>query len=391
MDRIVRIVIINKYVHVTGGADLHCIELAEGLRDRGHEVAFISTADERNLDKAGVFIKSDLTNSTRKELSGHKAAQVAASAIWNASAAKATTELLSTFRPDIVHTHKLYPQLSVAPVVAASRHHVPIVQTVHDYEFISASTIDDTGGWRDRDEERAAYRTLNTALFGVKRLFHRSRVNKWISVSRSTAAAYREHGIPTTVLPNFTRISTEAPLCFENRQGILFLGRLTEEKGLRHVLELPNHLPQYPIMIAGDGPLSAEVERSASRFSSVTYLGKLDGSAVARQLASARLVVMPSLWREPGPLTALEAMSAGTPVIAYNTGGLAEYVRDAGGGIVVPPSATELARAISSIYGDCSRWTESSVRAREAVQRDHTRSSYLDRLDKVYVETLEVK
>ena len=60
--------------------------------------------------------------------------------------------LVREFRPDVVHAHKLYPQLSVAPVVVAARHRVPVVQTLHDFELVSASLLDVRGGRLDRDE-----------------------------------------------------------------------------------------------------------------------------------------------------------------------------------------------------------------------------------------------
>ena len=386
-----RIVLVNNYARVTGGADIHCLDLAKGLRERGHEVAFIATANKRNVDQQGVFVPTIVTRETRSEMTGARAAQVACRSIWNPSTAAATKKLLGSFRADIVHAHKLYPQLSVAPIVVAASRRIPIVQTVHDYEFISASSIDDTGSWRDQNEDRVAYRALNTALFGVKRLLHIPRIDRWISVSRSTASAYLEHGINTTVLPNFTGPLVGALPRFEERKGILFIGRLAEEKGIRHILDLPIHLPKHPITIAGDGPLASEVEHAAHMFSNLTYLGKLDSEAVARQIASARLVVMPSQWREPGPLAALEAMAAGTPLIAYDNGGLAEYVLDAGAGVVIAPSTASMADAISSIYNDRTCWESFSANACDAIQRQHTLPRYLDRLEQVYVEAISPK
>lgn len=383
-----KIIIVNNYARVTGGADHHCLELANGLRERDHQVAFISTYDKQNIEHEGTFVPTIVTRETRVSVKGLAATRVARCAIWNPSVVTATKELIASFRPDVVHAHKLYPQLSVAPVVVAATRGVPVIQTVHDYEFISASTIDDTGGWRDRDEEHASYRALNTALFGIKRTLHRPRVKEWISVSRSTAAAYREHGIETNVLPNFTDSQPEIPPPFGSREGIVFIGRLAEEKGLRHVLELAKHLPTYPIIIAGDGPLSQEVVLAAQEYPSISYIGKLNSSEVAQRLRLARLVVMPSLWREPGPLAALEAMSAGTPVIAYDTGGLAEYIGDASAGLVVPPSAIDMANAITSIYDDSRRWDDFSSNAREAVRRQHTLSLYLDRLEGIYTDAI---
>jgi glycosyltransferase involved in cell wall biosynthesis len=275
-------------------------------------------------------------------------------------------------------------------MVVASRLGVPIVQTVHDYEFISASPLDDAGSWRDREEERFSYRSLNTLLYGVKRLTHAPRIDAWISVSRSTGEAYRERGITTTVLPNFTgRFGGVGP-SFEDRHGVLFIGRLSEEKGLRDVLDLPRHLSsRLPIRIAGEGPLLDEVRQATEVFPAVSYLGKLGRDDVAQELASARMVVMPSLWREPGPLAALEAMATGTPLIVYDNGGLAEYVTDATGGIAVTPSVMSLASAVTSLYDDRERWEEFSSNAREAIQRDHTLPVYLDRLEGIYSDLIE--
>lgn len=382
-----KIILVNKYARVTGGSDLHCLELAKGLRDRGHEVAFLSTVDDDNLDHGGIFIPRSVSNSTRGETTGINAAGVARRAIWNPTAAAAMKELLSAFRPDVVHAHKLYPQLSVAPIVTASARGIPVVQTVHDYEFISASPIDDTGRWLDLEESRLSYRALNTVLFGIKRLFHTPRVSRWISVSRSTSDAYTEHNIATTVLPNFTQPFKGELRRFADREGIVFIGRLSEEKGLRHILELPEHLTSVPVLIAGDGPLSNEVRRAADVFPSLTYRGKLDRESVAQQLASARVALMPSLWREPGPLSALEAMAAGTPLVAYDNGGLAEYVKDADAGIIVSPSVTSLAAAVASVYDDRARWEKFSSNACHAIQRNHTLAVYLDRLEEIYTES----
>jgi glycosyltransferase involved in cell wall biosynthesis len=323
-------------------------------------------------------------------MTGTKAAGIAARALWNARAAAATRQLVGSLDPDIVHVHKLYPQLSVAPVVVASRMGIPIVQTVHDYEFISASPFDDAGSWRDCVEKQLSYRTLNTLLFQAKHLIHSPRVNSWISVSRSTCQAYRERGITATVLPNFTEPFTGRVPSFDDRRGILFMGRLSEEKGLRHVLELPRHLSsEIPVTLAGEGPLRDEVRLATEAFPCVTYLGKLDREGVARQLASARVVIMPSLWREPGPLAALEAMAAGTPLIVYDNGGLAEYVANAAAGIIVTSSVTLMANAITSLYDDRERWEKFSSSARDAIQRDHTLQVYLDRLEGIYSDSID--
>src|SRR5580692_1496692 len=182
-----RITIVHKYTRPTGGADIHCVGLARALRARGHEVVFLSTSSPENLDDRGIFIPASVTNDSRDALSPARRAEAAARALWNPRAASAMRRLIAEFRPDIVHAHKLYPQLSVAPVVIASRRRLPIVQTLHDLELCSASALDPSGSWLDRDETRFAYRLLNEATFGVRRLVHVPRVHRFVAVSQFLA------------------------------------------------------------------------------------------------------------------------------------------------------------------------------------------------------------
>ena len=102
--------------------------------------------------------------------------------------------LIARFRPQVVHAHKLYPQLSAAPVVVAHRAGIPVVQHLHDYEFISASWRDHSGGWMDRDESRRSIRALNDATFVVRRALHARAVDAWIANSRYVAGRHATRG-----------------------------------------------------------------------------------------------------------------------------------------------------------------------------------------------------
>ena len=303
---------------------------------------------------------------------------------WNRDAAAATQRLLTDFEPDVVHTHKLYPQLSVAPVVAAARRSVPVVQTAHDYEFVSASAIDDRGRWYDRDESRPSYRLLNTVLFRIKRAAHVPRVSDWITVSRDLAGVYRERGgIESRPLPNFV-IAGEPALSRTARSGALHIGRLTPEKGIEQVIEVARQLPELSVTVAGHGPLADLVTRSASEIPNLTFEGPLEPAAVAQRMRSARLLLMPGTWREPGALVALEAMSAGTPVVAYDRGGLAEYVKSAGGGLISPPGLAAFILQIRRLLENDRLWQELSDRGAEGARTTHAPDVYLDQLESVY-------
>src|SRR2546430_16053262 len=110
---------VNKYAHLTGGADQNCLALVRLLAERGHDVAMLSTASPDNVIRDGKFIDLRVTHSTRRSLTTARRLDVAVRALWNPDAARAMGDLIAGFEPDVVHTHKLYPQISVAPIVIA--------------------------------------------------------------------------------------------------------------------------------------------------------------------------------------------------------------------------------------------------------------------------------
>lgn len=384
-----RIVIVNNFAYVTGGADHHCFALARALRKRGHQVAFLSTESTSNEETGGEFVSCSVTNSTRDALPASRRVGVAARAIWNRECAAALGRLLEGFRPDVVHLHKMYPQLSVAPAVLAARS-VPVVQTLHDYELAAASAFDHRGGRLDRHESRASYRLLNTLTYPLRRHLHARLVDRFVAVSDSVANTYAEHGIEAVVLPNFVEDEAGADaLALERpREGILFAGRLSDEKGVLDVLELARRLPDTPVTIAGDGPLAGTVAAEARRLGNLRFRGQLDHPVLRESMRSAQLLVTPSRWDEPASLVALEAMRGGTPVVGYDRGGLAEYVRRANAGILVESDVGRLAEACRALQSRPDVWQRYSRAGPRAVRRFHSPERYLPRIEAVYREAM---
>ena len=378
-----RIVLVNKYAHVTGGADRHVLLLRRALKERGHAVVLISTAG----GEADFEIPLTITHATREALSAPRKGVVALSALWNRNAARLTADVIESFNPDVLHAHKLYPQLSVAPIAAARRRRVPIVQTVHDYEFISANPLDHSGGRFDRGESRLSYRALNDLTFIVRRRVHAPAVDEWVSVSDAVARRYGARGIQTTVLPNFVELAARDPA--DSRSGVVFIGRLTEEKGVRHVIGLASELPDTEVSIAGWGQLAPVVECAAEKLENLRFSGRIDSEAVARMLAHARVAVIPSLWEEPGAIVLLEAMAAGTPLVVYRMGGIADYVEDAGAGLVVDPNVADMQAAVERLLHDDLLWSACSRRAVDAVRSRHSVTRYVDLLVEIYDRALD--
>lgn len=119
----------------------------------------------------------------------------------------------------------------------------------------------------------------------------------------------------------------------------LLAGRLVERKGVRVALEAARRLERpLPLWVAGDGPLAGEVARAAQASGGrVRFLGWQDRGGMARLLAGARSLWLPSLWAEPFGLVGLEALWLGRPVVASAVGGVGQWLRPGENGFVVPP------------------------------------------------------
>ena len=295
-------------------------------------------------------------------------------------------ELLGVFKPEVVHVHKCYVQLSVAPVVVASRNRVPLVQTVQDYEFLSASPFDSEGGRWDHWETSFSYQALNSATFLPRSLIHRPRINRWIAPSESVYRSYLSiGGIESTVIPNFAASSSGTALPFQKRDGVLYLGRLSPEKGIGHILEAARLLPEVRFTIAGDGPLKSEVLDAVDVLPNLVYVGFVSSAEGRKLIRKSLACVLPSLWQEPGALFCLEAMAEGTPVICYSSGGPSEFVSKSRAGVVCKrPDPADLTEAVTSMGSDPVVWGAFSEGGRNGIQDQHSVASYMDSLERVY-------
>ncbi len=133
--------------------------------------------------------------------------------------------------------------------------------------------------------------------------------------------------------------------------------------------------------------MSDEVQRASRELPNLSAPGGLDGSEVRELLVRSRVALMPSLWDEPGPLVALEAMAAGTPIVAYRRGGLAEYVANAKCGSVVPSDFVAMGSEAARLHSVRADWETASASGLRAVATTHSPAAYVDRLEAIYRET----
>ena len=120
---------------------------------------------------------------------------------------------------------------------------------------------------------------------------------------------------------------------------MLFLGRLSPEKGIRTLLRAYEALSEaLPLVIAGEGPEHHSLEECARlKGLPAHFLGFQQGEPLRAVLSGARAVIIPSEWYENAPLAVLEAFAAGKPVIGARIGGIPEMIHDGTDGLLFSP------------------------------------------------------
>ncbi|MDV6231956.1 glycosyltransferase family 4 protein [Rhodococcus cercidiphylli] len=232
--------------------------------------------------------------------------------------------------------------------------------------------------------------TMTSAKQRVVVRFARSAVRVAVSVSEATAVPLRAAGLPVVVshngvpwpVPRFGGELHAPPVV-----GILAL--LTPWKGHRVLLDAVATLPEIRVELAGgsfpgDRDYVAELHERASRSDlagRVEFLGHTDAKSALQRWD---VVVSSSTSPEAGPLSVLEAMSHGLPVIGTDHGGTHEFLADGAGILVEPGNVAALAAAISTVIGDSNRRRALGDTARHRVASRHdigrTLPELLDRL-----------
>ncbi|HSJ27031.1 MAG TPA: glycosyltransferase family 4 protein [Acidimicrobiia bacterium] len=276
---------------------------------------------------------------------------------WNPLSARRLATVLSAASPDVAHVHNTWFQLSpsIFPVLRDAG--VPVVATVHNYRHACLN------GQLFREGEICTLCVGRHPLPGVVRGCYRGsmpqsaalavsvslgRANSfWAdSIDRFVAMTDFERdqlvgfGLPAdriTVKPHFVEdggVRTTPP---SGGDTLLFVGRLTVEKGVETLLQAweaasPSNLR---LKVVGDGPLRDRLEGSAQ--SSVEFTGWLPRHEVAAEMRRTRSLLFPSVWYETFGLVAIEAMVAGTPVLASDLGGIPQVLDAAGSDLLAPP------------------------------------------------------
>ena len=339
---------------VPGGVQQQVLGLARSLRAKGHEVRVLGPCDGPPPD---AFV-TPLGNSLPTAVNGSIAPLAP-----DASAALRTIRALNDEAFDVVHVHEpLVPGPSLTALLVKM---APVVATFH-----SAG-------------ESAAYRTFARQLKWVA-----SRIDIRVAVSKDAVElAQRYIGGDYEVLFNGIELGDySSPSTTPRENAIFFIGRHEERKGLSILLEALSKLPpDVCLWIASDGPQTAELKTRFASDTRIEWLGRISDSEKISRMGRASVFCAPSLHGESFGVVLLEAMAAGTPVVASNLDGYRNVATDDETALLVETgNVASLAAAIARVLVD------SRLAARLTTNgREHAQRFSMDALADRYVEMYE--
>jgi glycosyltransferase involved in cell wall biosynthesis len=231
------------------------------------------------------------------------------------------------------------------------------------------------------------------------------KVDSIVYVAEATRQLYRRHGVPEhereSLVPGGVDVSRYHPPAHRASQDdglirILFVGRICQEKGVREAIMAVQAVQcrvrlsivgvaQNDTQKAYENELRVMVANDPGLSERVCFCGGLRGRALIEAFQSADFFIVPSLWDEPAPMVIAESFASGVPVIAFDSGGLKERVRDGEDGLIVPKGDIPgLATAFDRLSSDENLRRSLGEAARKRAEKDFSLETMLGRYRKIY-------
>ena len=404
-----KVLLVNKFHWYKGGSEKYYFELAELLKENGHEVAFFSMKNEKNI-KTGEkeYFVDEIDLNTGSKL---KALDV----IYSKANYKKMKEALNDFKPDIVHINNFQRQLSASIIKAIKEENIPIVFTAHDVQAICpAITMMDNdknicercmhGKYmnciKKKCNKGSTLKSIIGALEGyyyrVKKIYTK-KIDFIITPSKFYKTKLIEDGIPKNkieAIHNFVELK-DYNLETIDEGYALYFGRLSKEKGILNLINAFSKLENGILYIAGEGPEKENIEKIVkdnNLNNRVKLLGFLNSDQMKETIRKCKFVIVPSIWYENCPYSVMETLAIGKPVIGANIGGIPELVKDNRSGLVYKyDDIDDLANKMKVLFEDEKLVEEYGKNAKEDTIKLYGKEVYYKELINIYNKSLEIK
>lgn len=380
-----RILVAHNAYQQRGGEDAVVESEIALLQSHGHDV--------------GAWLRSN------DDIAAMTSLSLARDTLWSGQTQRELTERLRHFKPDVIHVHNTFPLISPSLYWAAARAGIPVVQTLHNFRLMCLNALflregrvceDCMGRLPWPGVARACYRgsfAASGVLAGMLALHrglgtYRNKVARYIALTEFSRRKFIEGGLPAgrvVVKPNFVDFLAPDPV---PREGLLFVGRLSVEKGVATLARAAALLPGTCLRVAGAGPEAGLLDGVTG----VTCLGSLTAEGVRQEMNRAAALVVPSICYENFPRTIAEAFACGTPVIASRIGALAELVGDGETGLLFEPgNPGDLADKMAWALAHPERMAAMGRNARAQFDAEFSAEVNYRRLMEIYKEAIQEK
>lgn len=400
-----KILLVNKFHYLKGGSEKYYFDLAKLLKEHGHEVAFFSMKDEKNIktDCKEYFVENSDMNS--KNI--FKALDV----IYSKKNKRAMEKALDDFKPDIVHLNNFQRQLSASIIKPIKKRKIPIVFTAHDLQAICPNkTMLDAklkicekckGGHYNNCIKKKCIKNseLKSILGAIENLYYRNKkmYNKKIDYIITPSEFYRKKFIEDGInenkicaLHNFVEMPSE----IKNKIGdyAIYFGRISEEKGIFNLIEAFAKTEQGKLYFAGTGPDEDRLKKNVKKLKikdRVKFLGYLKHNELNDYIDNSRFAVLPSIWYDNCPYSVLETLAQGKAILGSNIAGIPELVKDGFSGLVFNyKDVKDLTNKLNEMYKNDELIEKLSKNARKQAIEEYSKETYYSKLINIYNKLL---
>lgn len=400
-----RILLINKFHYLKGGSEKYYFELADLLKEKGHEVAFFSMYDEKNIktdSKEYMVQKIDMNS---------KNIFKAFNVIYSKANKKKMKEALEDFKPDIVHINNFQRQLSASIIDAIKEKNIPIVFTAHDLQSVCPiSAMLNNGKICEKCKGGKYYNclknkctknsTMKSMLNMMESYYYKNKniyqnIDCIVTPSDFVKNKIKENNkkIKSIVtIHNFIDIDKFKNYKIEDQGYAIFSGRLSIEKGILNIVKAFKDVNNGKLYIAGDGPEKENIEKYVKENnlqSRIKLLGFLSQNDLKEYLRKATCLVLPSIWYENCPYSIIEAFAMGKPVVSTKIGGIPELVEENINGYLYDyDNVEELTNIMNNIFENKDKIKKLGENAKNDAITKYSKDVYYDALIKVYKSVL---
>lgn len=382
------ILLSNKFYYPRGGDCIYTMSLEKMLKSHGHNVAiFTMQYPDNETSEWSKYWPSEMTK-----------AKALTRPFGDSETKEKFAALLDNFHPDVVHLNNIHTQLS--PVVAEIAHKcgIRVVWTLHDSKLACPCyTCMRNGKWCEEcfSDKLAVvkHRCMPGGIIGsligwreMKKWDSRrisQNVDKFIAPSqfmKDTVVRSGYNPDKFNVLCNSIDLSKVQNPSLEKSEHYIFVGRLSEVKGIKTLCKAAANLP-YKLIVVGGGDLLDELKQQYSNCNNIEFLGQQSWEQFRPLLEGARFMVLSAEWSENNPLTIIESQSLGTPVLGARIGGIPELIDEGINGMTFTSGdvndLTEKIRLMMS-----STFSYSDIAA--SAQKKYSAEAYYDKLMEIY-------